>query len=63
LFNATDPYSCGSGVCDFRIGKKKFEEIVNNLYKTKAQQRDNASEWNNYGHEKVTEDFSDSPHI
>ena len=48
-------------LCDFRISKEKFDEIIGKLYSSKKHDyRDNLSDLNNLGHEKVAEDFSDS---
>lgn len=54
--------------CIFSINKEKFEKIVNDLYKPYTKSKDsisddNLSELNNLGHEKVAEDFSDSPFL
>lgn len=54
-------YSCTK--CDFVIGKEKFEKIAYGppRFYSKDFEIDNLSALNNLGHEKVTEDFSDSP--
>ena len=60
-------YNCDT--CDFAIGKERFNEVVSSLYKQTPEykipaQSDTAlSELNNLGREKVTEDYSDSPHL
>lgn len=51
--------------CDFRISNKKFEEIVNKMYKphTYPHERNEETalgELNNLGRKEVTEDFGDS---
>ena len=60
-------YTCSNMAegCDFRIGKEKFEKIVNDLYKPKNRPsfNDNLSELNNLGREVIAEDFSDSPFL
>ena len=53
--------------CDFKISKVKFDEVVSSLYKPKQRSTEyqtadeRLSELNNYGRERVSEDFSDSP--
>ena len=58
-----DLFKCHT--CQFMITKTKFEKVVNNLYKPskRAPDEDNLSALNNLGHEKVAEDFSDSPFL
>lgn len=49
--------------CGFFITMDRFNKIVTGMY-TRGSSRgpeDNASLLNNFGHERVTEDFSDSP--
>ena len=57
-------YVCSRIDCTFTIRQKKFEKIVNDLYKPKSQRLaffdENLSELNNLGREEVAEDFSDS---
>lgn len=56
---------CATPLCDFSIGNKKFDEVVNSLYKPKKFQsgEDRLSELNNFGRKEITEDFSDSSHL
>ena len=51
--------------CGFHMNGGKFKDVVNNLYKPskRAPDEDNLSALNNLGHEKVKEDFSDSPYL
>ena len=55
--------------CDFKISKTKFDEVVTSLYKPRERSTadlsgdERLSELNNYGREKRSEDFSDSPHL
>lgn len=59
----SDEITCTN--CDFRISRVKFDKIVGDLYRPKAERdaiEDNLAEWNRYGHEMNSEDFSDSPH-
>ena len=50
--------------CNFRISNEKFNSIVSDQYSKKyVASKDNLEELNNLGHDKLTEDFSDSPHI
>lgn len=53
-------YCSASPSCNFRISNEKFEKIVNDLYKKKPKVQDNFEALQNFGHEEVTEDFSDS---
>jgi hypothetical protein len=65
-FIKTNPYYCE---CGFKISQEKFEKIVGDMYKPKTKsteyqsEDDRLSELNNYGRNKVSEDFSDSPHL
>lgn len=53
--------------CAFKIDKSKFDSIVADFYSKKSRSLksdlEKLSEWNNFGRKKVTEDFSDSPHL
>lgn len=51
--------------CDFKISESKFETIVADMYKPRKHMGyfDNFAVLQNLGHEKVTEDFSDSPYF
>lgn len=51
------------GCNDFTISEEKFDKIVNDMYRpNKFQNEDERlEELNNFGREKVTQDFSDSP--
>jgi len=63
-------FKCVSLTCDFFIGKEKFEGLVEKLYHPQKSVdarfgdiEQNLSALNNMGHNIVTEDFSDSPHL
>lgn len=59
-----DPYDMTHACtrCDFKVSVEKFDQIVGDMLKPKRfQDKDNLSDLNNFGHRKVTEDFSDSP--
>lgn len=51
--------------CSFMIGKSKFDSIVNGMYAPKQKrcgtfdENGNLTDWNNFGHNKISEDFSD----
>lgn len=48
--------------CGFFITMSRFNEVVSGMYsRGPIRERDNASLLNNFGHEKVADDFSDSP--
>jgi hypothetical protein len=56
-------YVCTASECGFRISKKRYDEIVDSLYKHPGKEfhtADNQAELNNLGHDVVEEDFSDS---
>lgn len=53
--------SMASG-CDFKISEKRLKEILENKSRNFIP-KDNFAELNNLGHEKVAEDFSDSPFL
>ena len=55
-------YFCDDLQCRFFIGKAKFEQIVNDLYKPKKY-TDNFEELQNLGRKENSEDFSDSKHL
>jgi len=56
-------YDCTK--CSFKISAAKFDKIVNDMYQPKARrcatfdETGNLADWNNYGHEKMSEDYSD----
>lgn len=55
-------YECNR--CDFVIGLVKFDELVGSMYRKKnIAVADNAEALNNLGHDKVSEDFLDSPYL
>ncbi len=57
-------YACMN--CHFTISSEKFDNIVNKMYRNPRAQYhegDNSSLLNNFGHEEVKEDFSDSPFL
>lgn len=64
-------YRCGVMDCGFSISSEKFDELVLGLYQpprrmflSAAEDDDTRlGELNNYGREKPTDDFSDSPHL
>lgn len=46
------------GVVCFAISYTKFDSVVSGLYERKPRvPTDNASDWNNYGHELVADDY------
>jgi len=51
--------------CGYSIGFARFDEIVNSMYGKKKDYGhiDNGEGLNNWGHKKVSDDFSDSPHL
>lgn len=55
-------YGCTNEKCTFKISEERFNELVKDLYKPSKwkSDMDRASEWNNMGRDKVSEDFSDS---
>ena len=60
----SDFYFCvnNPASCDFKIGKEKYDSVVNNLYKPRARyetQEDNLSALNNLGHKEYSQDYSD----
>lgn len=52
-------YECP--LCTFKISEEKFDAIVNKLYKPRqyTTPEDNLSALNNFGHKKISEDYSD----
>lgn len=53
-------YECSN--CDFRISREKWEQITTpKSFKRNDDNIDNLAALNNYGHDLITEDFSDSP--
>lgn len=65
-------YRCGAGrgtsaQCTFYIQHEKFDQVVASLYKPRQRSTEDVmgderlAELNNYGRERVSEDFSDSP--
>lgn len=58
----TDRVGYGCEKCAFFISKEDFDHFVEALYNPKKMRefRDNPSELNNLGFEKMTDDFSDS---
>ncbi len=62
LDNQVTRYVCLS--CHYQISKERFDEIVSGMYAPKKKVfEENLSDLNNLGHDKVTEDFSDSPYL
>ena len=65
-FVLENPYYC---TCGFKISQEKFEKIVKDMYAPKQKttefltEDERLSELNNMGRDKVSEDFSDSPHL
>lgn len=56
---------CPDKSCDFKISESRFKKIFAPKTKSTAYQSEDErlSELNNYGRNKVSEDFSDSPHL
>ena len=62
LKEGPEHYHCTQG--NFTIAKRKFDEMVAKMYKDKEKfEHNNFSDLNNLGHDKVADDFSDSPFL
>lgn len=57
-----DIFGC-SKECGFFITESRFNSLVKSLYAPKEPARDNLAELNNFGRERMSDDFSDSPHL
>lgn len=60
-------FSCDGLTCAFTIGREAYDRVIQNLYKKRDPKlksfEDTLGDLNNFGHAKVAEDFSDSPHL
>ena len=60
---------CTHEKCDFKIRESRLKEILDEQQKKSSikyrpkSQEEQMEEWNNEGHDTITDDFSDSQHL